>query len=477
MRRRELIKSLALGSAGFAAASARAAATGRCGGMDAVDERETDVFVAGGSMTGVFAAIRATQAGKRVVLVERRGSFGGTATQGLVPVLHSIYSTDAKVQICGGLTSEVIERLLARGEASLESRLNPSVYCWMNVAELQIVLDEMVREHPLIEPHFETLFTAVETDRPGHVTRVFYEDKAGRHAVRAKFFIDATGDADIVRRTDGLSVWRQEKGDMQGHTLCAILSGVEDVKKVHPDFDFYEVLKPERKAGLKHVYCWTDRVVNSPHVTFISGTRISANDPSDPEDLTQALFEGRRQLRLIIDAANRFYPMPDGKRGISFLSIAPALGIRESVHINSLYRITDKDILYGKQFDDVVARGCYRIDHHEKTGLTFRYLDGHEEIQAYDAATGKVTWKHGRWRPETPTNPTWYEVPYRSLVPAGSENVIAAGRMLDCSREAFGALRVMVNCNQMGEAAGRAAAKAIDEGLPVAKAYPGKPIV
>ena len=38
---------------------------------------------------------------------------------------------------------------------------------------------------------------------------------------------------------------------------------------------------------------------------------------------------------------------------------------------------------------------------------------------------------------------------------------IAAGRMLDCSREAFGALRVMVNCNQMGEAAGRAAARAV----------------
>ena len=477
MRRRELIKSLALGVAGLSAAPARATAMNRRGGMDAIDERETDVFVAGGSMTGVFAAIRAAEHGKRVVLVERRGAFGGTATQGLVPVLHSIYSTDAKTQICGGLTSEVIKRLLSRGEATLEDRTNPHVYCWMNVAELQIVLDEMVREHPLIETHFETLFTAVETDRPGHVTRVFYEDKAGRHAVRAKVFVDATGDADLVRRTEGLSVWRQEKGDMQGHTLCAILSGVEDVKKVHPDFNFYEVLRPERKAGLKHVYCWTDRVVNSPHVTFISGTRISANDPSEPEDLTQALFEGRHQLRLIIDAANRFYPMPGGKRGISLLAIAPALGIRESVHIQSLYRVTDRDILYGKQFDDVVARGCYRIDHHEKTGLTFRYLDGREEIQAYDADTGKVTWKHGRWRPETPTSPTWYEVPYRSLVPVGSDNVIAAGRMLDCSREAFGALRVMVNCNQMGEAAGLAAVKAIDERLPMAKAYPGNPII
>jgi hypothetical protein len=347
----------------------------------------------------------------------------------------------------------------------------------MNVAELQIVLDEMVKEHPLIETHFETLFTAVETDLPGHAARVFFEDKAGRHAVSAKVFVDATGDADLVRRTDGLAVWRQEKGDMQGHSLCAILSGAEDVKKAYPDFSFYEVLKPGRQAGLKHVYCWTDRVVNSPHVTFISGTRISANDPSEPEDLTQALFEGRRQLRLLIDAANRIYPLPGGRRGISLLAIAPALGVRESVHIRSLYRVTDQDILHGRRFDDVVARGSYRIDHHEKAGLTFRYLDGREDVQAYDPETGNVEWKHGRWRPETPENPTWYEVPYRSLVPEGSENVIAAGRMLDCSHEAFGALRVMVNCNQMGEAAGRAAARAINEGLPMAEAYPGRPII
>ena len=470
--RRAFIANVGLGVVGASYGRRAAAAVSTAG-----SELDADVFVAGGSMTGVFAAIRAAQAGKRVVLVERRSSFGGTATQGLVPVLHSLYSTDGKTKISGGLTQEVIDRLLARGEAELWDKTDKNVYCWMNVAELQLVLDEMVRDQPLVQTHFETLFTGVETDRPGHVTRAFFEDKGGRHAVRAKVFIDATGDADLVRRTEGLEVWRHPKDDLQGQTLCAMLSGVDAVRRAHPDFSFYEVLKPERGLGLKHVYCWSEKMFNAPHVTFISGTRISACDPSEPEDLTAALFEARRQLRVIIDGANKFYPVPKGDRGISLLAIAPALGVRESVHIKSLYRITDKDILMGKRFDDVAARGCYRVDHHEKTGLTFRYLDGTEEVQAYDAKTGKVAWRHGRWRPETRENPTWYEVPYRSLVPAGAENVIAAGRMLDCSREAFGALRVMVNCNQMGEIAGRAAAKAVDESLSIASAYPGKPIV
>lgn len=66
--------------------------------------------------------------------------------------------------------------------------------------------------------------------------------------------------------------------------------------------------------------------------------------------------------------------------------------------------------------------------------------------------------------------PTWYEIPYRSIIPKGAENVLAPGRILDCERDAHGACRVMVNCNQMGEAAGRAAANALAKNLPAAKA-------
>ena len=76
----------------------------------------------------------------------------------------------------------------------------------------------------------------------------------------------------------------------------------------------------------------------------------------------------------------------------------------------------------------------------------------------------------GRWREERADAPTWYEIPYRAIVPKGAENILAPGRCLDCDRDAYGACRVMVNCNQMGEAAGRAAANAIASGLPASGA-------
>ena len=47
--------------------------------------------------------------------------------------------------------------------------------------------------------------------------------------------------------------------------------------------------------------------------------------------------------------------------------------------------------------------------------------------------------------------------------------------MRDVIADAYGALRVMMNCNQMGEAAGLAAAKAVKDGLSARDAYAGNP--
>jgi hypothetical protein len=73
----------------------------------------------------------------------------------------------------------------------------------------------------------------------------------------------------------------------------------------------------------------------------------------------------------------------------------------------------------------------------------------------------------GRWREEQETDPTFYQIPYRCLVPQGARNVLAVGRLVNADRGAYGAVRVMVNCNQTGEAAGVACVLALDGGLDV----------
>ena len=59
---------------------------------------------------------------------------------------HSLYSTDGARQIIGGITEEIEQKLLARGEARLLGKTDKSVGCYLNVAALEIALDELVRE-------------------------------------------------------------------------------------------------------------------------------------------------------------------------------------------------------------------------------------------------------------------------------------------------------------------------------------------
>ena len=92
MTRKEFLGGMVMGAAALGAP--RAEAGGLAARPAASDVGDFDVVVIGGSCTGVFAAIRAAEAGCRVALVEMSGGFGGTATQGLVPIWHTLYSSD-----------------------------------------------------------------------------------------------------------------------------------------------------------------------------------------------------------------------------------------------------------------------------------------------------------------------------------------------------------------------------------------------
>lgn len=429
-----------------------------------------DVCVIGGSCTGVFAALRASEAGMRVAIVENNGFFGGTATAGLVPIWHSLYSTDGKREIIKGLTRQVLNRLLENGEATVGEKTNPSAYATLSAPGLTTALDEAMAGNPMIRSFLHARFVSVAMDAPGHVTHAIIEDKSGRRAIAAKFFIDASGDGDLLARA-GFETWSQPKEQLQPHTMCALLSGVDQVVAAHPDFSFREMMRPHRGAGLKHLFLWTAPVVGSPSLVFTALSRVQACNPADADDLTAGEIEGRRQVAAFVRACNREFPIEGAAVRVS--AFAACLGLRESRHARCLYTLTEEDVLRGREFDDAVAYGTYRVDIHHDAGITFKDLDGHQSVMTADPETGEVVRTTGRWCPEGEATATFYQIPYRSLVPRGSVNVLCAGRMLDCDRGAFGATRVMVNCNQMGEAAGVAAARCVAEGVAVEDAWRG----
>jgi len=462
--RRSFLKKSSLGvvAAGALAAESRAAEPPDSDGPTILEPsrrvpvvHRADICVLGGSCTGVFAAVRAARLGAKVVLVEQQNCFGGTATLSLVNVWHNMMDTEFKRKIIGGLTREVIDRLRRRKAVTVVER-SPSYGAIFNSEELKIELDELVREHK-VKPYLHTSFVAPYVE-DGHLEGVVVENKSGRGAILARMFVDATGDGELCHRL-GLPTYTDKL--LQPPTTCARFSKWNDKARAKLQ---ELLLRHGKEFGIPEGFVWGDTVPGSD-VYMLAGTRVFAVDCSRAEDLTHAEMEGRRQVRAITDMIHKYIP----DSGITLQALPSRIGVRETRHVKCQYQLKDKDVLYGKRFEDAIANGSYRVDvhHQEKPGITLKYLNGR---QSYDVPGHPTAWS--RWREKTETNPTFYQVPLRSLIPGGHPNLIVAGRMLDAQREAFGGVRPMVNMNQLGEAAGTAAYLALANKTPIPKIDP-----
>ncbi|MDD4226427.1 MAG: FAD-dependent oxidoreductase [Mariniphaga sp.] len=396
---------------------------------------EVDICVLGGSCTGVFAAIRASRLRAKVAIIEKQNAFGGVATHALVNIWHSIYDAEFKQQIIAGLTTETMERL-ARRNAVVKTSNNHSKAFTFNSQELKIELDEMVLESN-IHPYLHTLFSEPFFDEDKRLTGIIVDNKSGRGIIKAKYFIDATGDGDLCQRL-GLDTYAHDL--IQPPTTCAHFEGL-NIEKVN------NLLKEHREEfNIPDGFLWGSDLPGT-NTFMMAGTRVYGVNCSVADDLTRAEMEGRRQIRAIMDMVRKYAPQEQP----GLVALPSSIGIRETRHVRCRYQVTDHDALDGKRFEDAIANGSYRLDihHQDKPGLTFMYLDG---TQVYSRpGYPNVT---SRWREDAGENTGFYQVPLRSLIPPKYNNLMIAGRMLDAQMIAFSGIRVMVNMNQLGEAAG-----------------------
>lgn len=414
---------------------------------------EFDICVLGGSCTGVFAAVRAARLGAKVAIIEKQNAFGGVATNSMVNIWHSLLNTEFNKQIIAGLTVEVIERLMRRN-AVFKSEKSSSVGVTFNSQELKIELDELVTESG-ITPYLHTLFSEPFLDGTGNLTGVVIDNKSGRGIIKSKYFIDATGDADLCYRL-GLESYTFDL--LQPPTMCAYFDGWNDD-------EFNSILKKHGKEyEIPEGFVWGARVPTTK-AYMLAGTRVYGVNCSNADDLTRAEIEGRRQIRAILDMLRKY----GDSLNVGLVGLPSHIGMRETRHIKCLYQITDEDALYGKRFEDAIANGSYRLDihHQDKPGLTFRYLDGTEVYSRPGYGDEKK-----RWREKTSINPTFYQMPLRSIIPQRYDNLMLAGRMLDASILAFSGIRVMVNMNQLGEAAGVTSYLALNQNIRIRDVSP-----
>ncbi len=416
-----------------------------------------DLCVVGGSCTGVFAAVRAARLGLRVAVVEQHTILGGMATAGQVTHWHSTFDVAGERKIIGGLLDEMVERLKRRSAVTEIDPIDRVQYKF-NAAMLACELDSLAVDNGV------TLFLSSRFSTPfmdgNRVTAIVVEDKSGRRAISASMFIDASEDGDLVRRAEFEAI---QHSPLQATSYQILADGLEQIQREHLTLRIWDEVQSLRiEFGFPMSNPWIDIVPGNPHVSNVFGARVFDFDASDADDLTQAYLNGRRIAVAFLDMIRKRFP--GHASDVSLVSLAHCIGVRETWHACCLHRTTMDELLSGHHFEDAIANGIYPLDVHAPEGTALYYLDGRKSFRK----PGKqLEWS--RWRDDAKPTPSCYHIPYKSLVPKGSLNLLVAGRLVDAEREAYGGTRVMVNCNQTGEAAGVACALALDKEIPVAE--------
>lgn len=416
-----------------------------------------DLCVVGGSCTGVFAALRAARLGARVALLEQSNRFGGVATLGLVGMWHTLFDTAGERQTIGGLTWETLERLDRRGAVTPFRQPAPQGIR-LNTEELTLELDRLVSENPRITPFLHTQYIGAEFGDGERLRRVFAANKSGIMAIEAAAFVDASGDA-LLCRDAGVPLHRHPAP--QPPTACCRIVSYNRLTDLHLARRIAE--QRERYPDLPPGYNWGMQVPGSD-VTMLAGTRVLNCDCSDADAITQAEITSRRQIYALMEMLRHDYP----EVPLSLQALPAAIGIREGLHIASQRQLRGDDLLHGHDFPDAIGNGTYPVDIHSNCDdqIEFFRLNGEHTI----SRGGQVV-SRDRWLPEGEILP-FYRFTLAAMIPGKPTNLIAAGRLLDADPMAFGAIRVMVNLNQCGEAAGVAAFLALNSNTPIASLDP-----
>ena len=400
---------------------------------------EADVVVVGAGSAGCCAAIAAAEAGRSVVLIERYGFPGGTSTQILDTFYGFFTPGDQPRKVVGGIPDRVVDALDSTGDVFLR----PNTYgagtgVTYNPERLKLVWDTL-----LLGARVKMLLHAwvcdVETASDGRLIGVIVHTKRGFLRMNGNRFIDASGDADLCHLA---GVPCEKAGDIDPAQTLTTTFRMSNVK-----LDRFEaeggkkMLMAKMAEAVESGRHLLPRKKGSAHAMVQEGciatvaVRVGNTDATDPEQLTAAEIEGRRQAFVYEEFLRDMVP---GYEKAKIIGLSHHIGVRETRRVYGEYRLTKDDCLGGRQFDDQIALCGAPIEDHNAAGED-------ETVWAY------VEQEAGA-----------YGVPYGTLVPKGREELWVVGRCFSATHDAHASCRSMGQTMSMGQAAGFAAAISLD---------------
>ncbi len=415
------------------------------------EEDGYDVVVAGGGPAGCAAAVTASRMGAKVLLVEALGCLGGAGTSGLVTNMGQL--GHGGQMLLGGFVRELEDVLYERGYftgyvPSERKKLDYFVWQPFSPEGLKLVLDEFM-EKAKVEVRFFTQVIDAQCDFDSlSVKGVVLSNVEGLSFVRAKAFIDCTGDAILA---DKCGVEFDRPTDPMPPTLMATLAGT-NWEKIEPNLVEGQIKNQQKvvdQAVKDGFFTFPDRHI--PGIFLSVGNLASLNaghifnmDALNCRSVSDGMVMGRRLVQEYLRFFKTYF---EDFKDVELAATASMMGVRDSRRIKGEYCLCFEDYQNRRKFPDQICLNAQDVDLHVRNCSEEEYARFHEEFfETYHYGPGE-----------------YFGIPYGVMVPKGSDNLWVAGRTVSCDMRVHASIRMMPVCYTLGQAAGAAAVQAIEK--------------
>ena len=388
---------------------------------------ECDVAVIGGGAAGIAAAIASSRVGAKTVLIERNPYFGGQATNSQVTAYCGFFTRGENYdQVVEGIGGEVLKRLEAYGTNihPRPSKSTGNVSVSFNPEYVKLVMDKMMQESSVEYYLHSQMYEVVNNN--GIIEEIKCTDDEGTFTVKAKAFVDASGNANLVHFAGIKTNWGDENGNVQQSSLPFRIDNMPAKEILKSDIEV--ALQKAKAAGIP-IKKETGLIIKAPDKNYGYCTIPSTIIPAlDAETLTKAEIDLRSQVHSYVEAFQKFM---EGFDNIVISSSGPAVGIREARRIIGEKMLKGEEIITAPKSDDSIARGAWSPEMHKSnTSIKYTHIPDNE----------------------------YFSIPLGCLKVKDATNLWAAGRTISTDSLALGSVRVMGTGFATGQAAGVAAA-------------------
>ena len=392
-------------------------------------EHEVDICVVGGGLAGLSAAVAAARHSARVLIMQERPMFGGNS------------SSEVRMWVCG-----------AHGENNRETGLIEEILLenfYRNPYQNYSIWDSILYEKVRFQENLDYLLncTCLDADMAGSrivAVKGWQLTTQTFHHVRATLFLDCSGDsilapltgADFRRGRESRHEFNEDIAPEQADRKTMGMSCLIQTREAEEKRTFTPPFWAEKITREQLPYRQPNPLKDSENFWYLElgGEQDSIADTETIRDSLQEVAFGIWDY--IKNSGD--YPESVDNLDVDWIGILP--GKRESRRYVGDIIMNQHDVRDEGRFDDLVAYGGWTMDDHHPGG--FR-------------------------SPEKPTifhpAPSPFGIPYRSLYSKNIDNLMFAGRNISVTHTAMSATRVMATCATIGQAAGTAAAIAIEE--------------